>query len=172
MKTAITGHTSGIGKALFESFDDVIGFSRSTGFNISSPDRIVDMISDCELFINNAHNGFDQVVLLYKVWEQWQDSDKLIICISSNSSDGIKNTVHPYAIQKAALDKACEQLNNQKKLCKIICVKPGYVDTPRIKAITEPKINTADLINIIRSLIDGWKNKTFFVSVITILPIN
>lgn len=169
MKVGITGHTSGLGKALFDSFD-AIGFSRSNGYDISHPDAIVEMIDDCEIFINNAHNGFNQVTLLYKIWKKWQDDEKLIICISSNSSDGIKNRVHPYAIEKAALDRACEQLNNQKKLCKVMCIKPGWMDTPRVKLVTEKKIDIIHIRQIIDLSIDGWKNKTFFVSALTVIP--
>ena len=40
MKYAITGHTSGIGKALYENYlPNAIGFSRSNGFNISTDIR-------------------------------------------------------------------------------------------------------------------------------------
>jgi NAD(P)-dependent dehydrogenase (short-subunit alcohol dehydrogenase family) len=34
MKVAITGHTSGIGKALSDVFSDVIGFSRRNGYDL------------------------------------------------------------------------------------------------------------------------------------------
>ena len=39
MKVSITGHTSGIGKHLYESLDNTIGFSRSNGFDIENVDH-------------------------------------------------------------------------------------------------------------------------------------
>ena len=34
MIIGITGHTSGIGKAIYEKYDNSIGFSRSNGYDI------------------------------------------------------------------------------------------------------------------------------------------
>ena len=61
MKFAITGHTSGIGKAIAELCRTKgyqwIGFSRGTGYDISEDcDKIVNESSDCDVFINNAHD--------------------------------------------------------------------------------------------------------------------
>ena len=36
MKVAITGHTKGLGKELYNRFDDVLGFSSSNGYDISN----------------------------------------------------------------------------------------------------------------------------------------
>ena len=40
MKIAITGHTKGIGKAIADLYPNVIGFSRSKGYDISVLDKI------------------------------------------------------------------------------------------------------------------------------------
>jgi hypothetical protein len=59
MKIAITGHTSGIGKALYDYYsinNEVIGFSRSNGYNL--PNSLQDVIREskgCDLFINNCY---------------------------------------------------------------------------------------------------------------------
>ena len=34
MKISITGHTKGLGKELTTRFDDVVGFSKSNGYDI------------------------------------------------------------------------------------------------------------------------------------------
>ena len=55
-KVAITGHTSGLGAALFERFsvsDDVVGLSRSNGFDIRDINGICERVKDCDVFINN-----------------------------------------------------------------------------------------------------------------------
>ena len=43
MKIAITGHTKGVGQAIASRFDDVMGFSKSTGYDISD-DNVVKQI--------------------------------------------------------------------------------------------------------------------------------
>jgi NAD(P)-dependent dehydrogenase (short-subunit alcohol dehydrogenase family) len=60
MKCLITGHTTGIGKALYDSFVlkgfDVVGVSRTTGYDISERYQdIIALAETCDLFINNAY---------------------------------------------------------------------------------------------------------------------
>lgn len=65
MKIGITGHTSGLGKALFDYYqslgNDCIGFSRSNGYDITSNfDSICDCAKSLDLFINNAWQSDSQ----------------------------------------------------------------------------------------------------------------
>ena len=87
---AITGHTNGIGKGLHDYFSSkgsrVKGFSLTNGFDISKKeniDHIIELTSECDLFINNAHCDYQQVELA-KLWQQqhW-DSNHFIINVSS-----------------------------------------------------------------------------------------
>ena len=60
MKCLITGHTKGIGKALYDTFVlmgfEVIGVSRSNGYDISERYQdIVALAETCDLVINNAY---------------------------------------------------------------------------------------------------------------------
>lgn len=159
LKMAITGHTAGLGKALFDHFHQksfgVFGFSRKNGYDISNLESrsiLVEKISACDLFINNAHCGWAQVELLYSVFEKWKDQPKHIINIGSNSGDGIKNFVHPYAIQKSALDKAAEQLNNIRDArCRVSTIRPGWIHTERIEKmnISEPQLTLQQVVTTI-----------------------
>ena len=58
MKIAITGHTQGIGKRAYDRLcPDIIGFSRSNGYDITNSGdqkRIIEESKDCDIFINNA----------------------------------------------------------------------------------------------------------------------
>jgi phosphoribosylformylglycinamidine (FGAM) synthase PurS component len=60
MRALITGHTAGIGKAIYDRFNQlgfhVQGVSRSTGFDIEYQyDKIVQWALNCDIFINNAY---------------------------------------------------------------------------------------------------------------------
>jgi len=91
MKIAITGSSTGIGACISEAFKTqghtVIGFSRSEGWDVgdqSTQDRIVEQSKDCNIFINNAHSGFSQVDLLFKLQKSWQGQEKIIANIGGS----------------------------------------------------------------------------------------
>lgn len=139
---AITGHTSGIGKGLYEYFEKkgcrVKGFSKDTGFDISVPenrDRIVELTRDCDLFINNAYSGYAQVDIA-KLWQQqhWSDSH-FIINTSSMAAEPLaeipKNFpwLTPYGEEKYAINKVSWEINHSGSKCKSIVIMPGVVQT-------------------------------------------
>jgi hypothetical protein len=68
-KIIITGHTSGIGQAIYNKFKEIscreiIGMSRSNGYDIDKDfDKIVDEATGAELFINNAYRDRQQLKL-------------------------------------------------------------------------------------------------------------
>lgn len=97
--------------------------------------RVANII-DADILFNVKHEGFTQVDLLYRAVELGVPR---IINISSNSGDGNKSWVHPYAVQKAALDKANEQLFYQGINTTVI--RFGYFDSPRVSHINEPKMS-------------------------------
>ena len=117
MKYYITGSRRGLGEALVEYYG-----------NCGS-------IEECDIFINCKHNGFDQVELLYKAAQM----GKKIINIGSNSPDQNKSSPHVYQIQKAALDKANDQLFYQGVDTSII--RFGYFDSPRVSKIKAKKMS-------------------------------
>tara|TARA_Y100001937_G_scaffold106724_1_gene148683 strand:+ start:674 stop:1237 length:564 start_codon:yes stop_codon:yes gene_type:complete len=134
-KIVITGHTSGIGKSIHDKLSkekyDVVGLSRSNGFDLKSKEgyaHFVNAIEDADIFINNAYHEWAQVDLLYLIYEKWQHTNKTIINISSVTGDSSKKHIHQYQIHKLALDNACMQLQPLGK-CKVINIKPGWVDT-------------------------------------------
>jgi hypothetical protein len=125
MKFYITGTRRGLGKALA----DLYGSCES--------------LEECDIFINCKHDGFSQVELLYKAAEL----NKKIINIGSNSPDGIKTKFHRYSIEKAALDKANEQLFYLGINTTII--RFGYFDSPRVEAVQEKKMSVEYCCQII-----------------------
>jgi len=88
MRIAITGHTSGIGRALAGVLKsrghEILGLSRREGYNIGSFVKIANLIEPCDVFINNAQVSYAQTELLYEVWNKWRSKDnKHIWCIST-----------------------------------------------------------------------------------------
>ena len=172
MKIAITGHTSGIGNSLASVFPNFIGFSRKNGYdlhNISIRGKMYTEIDDCDIFINNADLGWNQIKLLYELWDIWKDKDKLIVNIGSTAADYNPPIARSYNVQKKALQDACLQLQQASGPCKVMLIKPGYVDTPRVKHIEATKMDPKELALHIKELVE-LKNSTFWTPVVTLYP--
>lgn len=138
MEIAITGHTSGIGKGLYDFYREnhqVLGFSRSNDYDISKkPDEIVEQAKNCDIFFNNAYSGFAQTNLLFKLWEQWKDKSKLIVNTNSvicGASYPYKyhSVVSKYKVHKLSLDRAVKELQQTPSKCQVSQMKCGFVDT-------------------------------------------
>jgi hypothetical protein len=111
MKIIITGHTSGIGKYLYDHYSnnhEVIGVSRSTGYDLSSDiDAVVNIASNCDLFINNCYVNTAQAELL----DRLHSSVKQMIVFGS-----IAGTYHTliqsdYSKNKMELSTRCKELS-------------------------------------------------------------
>ena len=92
IKYAITGHTRGIGRRTYERLSpDIIGFSKSTGYDINKyidRQRIIAESFDCDVFINNATEGFAQTYMLLDLVNAWGDNpNKTIINVGSRVAE-------------------------------------------------------------------------------------
>lgn len=149
MKIAITGHSKGIGKELYDIFDNdhqVEGFSRSNGFDIATQHQLIARsVKNFDVFVNNAWSGYHQIDLLNTVFEMWKnDSSKKIVNISSLSKyPGLSGNTSGYAASKAALShQAFLLMFETDRKCKMINVNPGYVKTDMTKKVH----NTASML--------------------------
>ena len=151
MKIAITGASRGIGLGIKQYFEskghEVTGFSKSAGFNISSPvirEKIVSICKDYDIFVNNAYStDGSQFSLLKKIYAAWQGQDKTIINISSRFT----TNKDLYCIHKRTLDDFCNE--NVYQNPSIINIKPGLVDTDRVRNIQGDKMDVDDVVKII-----------------------
>lgn len=183
-KIALTGHTSGLGLAIHTQYPQSIGFSRSNNYdllNSANITKMLEQIDDCNIFINNAFPALaadkvegmsTQLDILYKVYQQWQTAErKLIINMGSNTSDGIKKHVWPYAAAKAATDKACEQLSYLTDGPAVCNLRFGYIDLPHINKMVpnEKKVTLPNAMATIQYVIDMFKAGNL-VREITIIP--
>ena len=130
MKFGITGHTSGIGKSLFNYFD-ATGFSRSNGYNVNFPENIINNLENCNIFINNAHGGFGQSKMMKAIFDKWKDEkDKHIINIGVTKVN-VKTweLVHEtYSVEKLAAHAMCDQCQSLKRECRITNLCLGVVE--------------------------------------------
>jgi short-subunit dehydrogenase involved in D-alanine esterification of teichoic acids len=88
MKIGLTGHKSGLGKSIYDNLsklNNIIGFSRRNGYDIQSPNKIIESLTDCDVFINNVYYETHQSNLFLKLFEKWKDLEKTIININSSS---------------------------------------------------------------------------------------
>ena len=138
----------------------ITGTRRGLGFELSKILPTVNCIEECDIFINCKHDGFTQVELLYKAAEL----NKRIINIGSNSPDETKRSPHPYAVEKAALDKANHQLFYQGKDTTIL--RFGYFDTERVAHIDANKMDLDYIIEIIFWVL----NQPHRVKELTVVP--
>jgi hypothetical protein len=144
MKYAVTGHTQGIGKAIYEKLlPDCIGFSRSNGYDITNKkdrQRIIEESLECDIFINNATDGkghnMGQTLLLIDLFYIWKDLDKKIISIGSRIAEYKEAIYEPkllgYQAEKLILKEMSTKLAEVKVKCEIDYKWFGYVGTEGI----------------------------------------
>jgi NAD(P)-dependent dehydrogenase (short-subunit alcohol dehydrogenase family) len=160
LTVAITGHTQGIGRALANTLeargDRIIGLSRSNGYDIRAPHRIIQESRDADVFVCNAHAGFAQAELVFAMARIWAPHPRrLIVAMGSLSADGINPSQGNYAVHKKALDAACEQLQADHSVrCRITLLRFGYTDTPRIAAKPVRKMPVAEVVGHVLYAID------------------
>jgi len=164
-RIAITGHSAGIGQALFKIYeskgDIVIGLSRRNGYNIRNLPKIIGMIKDCDVFINNAQAGFAQTELLFALYKEWQGiKNKKIINISTLMTSEPISTIPgldmtEYYVQKIALEEAIKQLRYYHTYPKLCLIKPGAVATQPGQTSPRPYADVNSWANKIVEMLDS-----------------
>lgn len=160
-KIAITGHTKGIGKCLYETFSEngfeVIGFSRSNGYDISDSavrNLILSQIKDFDIFINNAYVHYSQLELLKEVMTMWNGKDKVII--NMNSKTRLMTNIPDY-LKEYAADKQAQydfiMKHTFKDLPQVINITLGLVDTDMASIFNSKKINPGELAEFILTIL-------------------
>jgi hypothetical protein len=108
-KIVITGHTSGIGKAIYDKFKEIscheiVGISRSNGYDIDADfDKVVEAATGADLFINNAYRDGQQLKLFYAL------KDRVNMMVVMGSVSRLYPDLIPtdYVHDKQALAEAC-----------------------------------------------------------------
>lgn len=108
-RIVITGHTGGIGKAIFDKFTEVschkiIGMSRSNGYDIEKDfDKIVQEAAGADLFINNAYRDKQQLKLFHAL----KDKVNIMVVMGSVSRHYPELIPTDYVHDKQELAEAC-----------------------------------------------------------------
>jgi NAD(P)-dependent dehydrogenase (short-subunit alcohol dehydrogenase family) len=178
MKVAITGHTRGIGLAIATYFQEngheVLGFSKSTGYDISSSeirDQIAELSNDCDIFVNNAFvmdEENSQFEMLKVITRKWTGQNKTIINISSRSGDSHDDPAFPfpsYAKMKYRLDQYCKV---PARFPFIVNLRPGSVDTDMTKSRVVRKMNTSSVVKVLHFILEN--KDEFLIRSITFTP--
>lgn len=193
MKIAITGHSSGIGKGLYDFFSkdhEVIGFSKDNGYDIEKFSDILDQSINCDIFINNAYSYYKQSEII-KAWaEQHKEQKHLIISTSSIAAEPLAEIekyyphLADYAKEKYAINRTSWEINHLGYQCKSSAIMPGVVntnfynpyDTQDVNAIalynkvieTNSIIHVEDLVKTINFIVESWNGRNF-ISNMTVL---
>jgi len=151
---AVTGHTSGLGLAIFNYFNfksnyKVIGMSRSNGFDLTKNiDHIVDTVIDnnCDYFFNNAYVDDIQATLIEKLAPY-----TCVITSGSMAADTslAAQEANTYYKNKSIIDKAHRRIKKNNPL-PMLLLKMGYLENYPDK---EP-ISYSTVLNAI----DFWIN--------------
>ena len=108
-KIVITGHTSGIGKAIYDKFNEIscreiVGMSRSNGYDIEKDfDKIVEEATGAEFFINNAYRDEQQLKLFHAL----KDKVDMMVVMGSVSRHYPELIPTDYVHDKQELAEAC-----------------------------------------------------------------
>ena len=163
MKVALTGHSKGIGAALARTLTDqghvVVGYDLTNSYDITQPGvikTIVEMSSDCDVFINNAYVDVAQTKLFNAIISAWQYTDKMIINISSKMvfrSDIVENKHVIYKRNKLDQNKIVRSRINYTTP-HILNIISGFVDTDlTIPWGDSDKMNPDDFAQLVIHLI-------------------
>jgi len=131
MKVVITGHTWGIGKALYDSFKsaewEVVGLSRSNGYDIDTDfARVVEAATGADLFINNAYRDRQQTRLVHALKNK---VGKMIVM--GSVSRHYPELIHTdYVHDKQELAEACRLISIDPNGIDILHLDLSFIEQP------------------------------------------
>lgn len=138
LKVAVTGHTSGLGKAFFDHYQSlghsVTGFSRQNGFDLrdwSTVQKLLDITENFDLLISNAKPDFFQTILLYELCRRNQRVSKIIsigsCIVNVELPQSVEIGINLYKTQKLSLQNAHQQLTKKYKDFECFLIHPSHL---------------------------------------------
>jgi hypothetical protein len=129
-KIIITGHTHGIGKAIYDKFKEIscreiVGMSRSNGYDIDKDfDKIVAEAEGCELFINNAYRDQQQIKLVNAL----KDKVDMMVVMGSVSRFYPELIPTQYVHDKQELAEACRLVSLNPTGIPLLHLDLGFIE--------------------------------------------
>jgi hypothetical protein len=144
-KIVITGHTSGIGKAIYDKFKEVscreiIGMSRSNGYDIDKDfEKIVEESAGAEIFINNAYRDKQQL----RLFEALKNKVDMMIVMGSVSRYYSDLIPTQYVQDKQELAEACRLESINPNGIPILHLDLSFIECTEIN-LSDPTAFTSD----------------------------
>jgi len=162
-KIIITGHTNGIGKAIYDKFKEIscreiVGMSRSNGYDIDKDfDKIVEEAAGCELFINNAYRDSQQLKLL----EALKDKVEMMVVMGSVSRFYPELIPTQYVHDKQNLAEACRLVSLNPNGIPLLHLDLGFIEGTTVEG-TDPTAFISDYTTSKDDIVDTiifWAQK-------------
>ena len=162
-KIIITGHTQGLGKAIYDKFTEIscreiVGMSRTNGYDIEKDfDRIVEEASGAELFINNAYRDSQQL----KLFEALKNKVDMMVVMGSVSRFYPELIPTQYVHDKQALAEACRLESLKPNGIPILHLDLSFIEGTQISN-NDPNAFTSDYTTAKDDIVDTiifWAQK-------------
>jgi hypothetical protein len=162
-KIVITGHTSGIGKAIYNKFieiscREIVGMSRTNGYDIDADfDKIVNEATGAEIFINNAYRDQQQLKLFHAL----KDKVDMMIVMGSVSRHYPELIPTDYVQDKQALAEACRLESINPAGIPVLHLDLGFLEGTIVK-YTDPSAFVSDYTTSLEDIVDTiifWAGK-------------
>jgi hypothetical protein len=162
-KIVITGHTQGVGKAIYDKFTEIscreiVGMSRSNGYDIEKDfDKIVEEATGAELFINNAYRDSQQLKLL----EALKGKVDMMVVMGSVSRFYPELIPTQYVHDKQALAEACRLISLNPNGIPLLHLDLGFIEGTEVDS-SEPTAFTSDYTTTKSDIVDTiifWAQK-------------
>jgi hypothetical protein len=162
-KIVITGHTAGIGKAIYDKFKEIscreiVGMSRSNGYDLEKDfDKIVEEATGCELFINNAYRDRQQLKLV----EALKDKVGMMVVMGSVSRFYPELIPTQYVHDKQELAEACRLISLNPSGIPLLHLDLGFIEETEVD-LTVPTSFSSDYNTTKADIVDTiifWAQK-------------
>jgi hypothetical protein len=162
-KIIITGHTNGIGKAVYDKFKEIscreiVGMSRSNGYDIEKDfDKIVSEAEGCEMFINNAYCEQQQLKLV----EALKDKVDMMVVMGSVSRMYPELIPTEYVRHKQELAEACRLISVNPDGIPLLHLDLSFIEGTEVDA-KDPNVFTSDYTTTYEDIVDTiifWAGK-------------
>jgi len=162
-KIIITGHTHGVGKAIYDKFKEIscreiVGMSRSNGYDIEKDfDKIIAEAEGCEMFINNAYCEQQQLHLV----EALKDKVDMMVVMGSVSRLYPELIPTEYVEHKQALAEACRLISINPDGIPLLHLDLSFIEGTVVD-VSDPAVFTSDYTTSYEDIVDTiifWAGK-------------